>query len=73
MTIQGIDCKIVNRLGKRAEIEVEGQKITIPSDFVPNDAGTGATLKLFFLNSGEANLEEKKMAKAILEHILNGG
>lgn len=72
MTIQGIECKILVRQGKRAEIEIEGQKLLIPSDFIPSDACSGQTLKLFFLNSDEANLEEKKMAKAILEHILNG-
>ncbi|MGA2667100.1 MAG: hypothetical protein ABSE91_03405 [Patescibacteria group bacterium] len=72
MTIHGIECKVISRQGKSAEVEIEGQKITVPAEFIPESVKAGRELKLYFLDSDEAAGQEKKLAKSILEQILNG-
>lgn len=77
MTIQGIDCKIIEKRGKKALIEIDGpdgekQKISIPSENIPQKALPGQSLKIFVLENNEALISQKKLAKAILEEILNG-
>ena len=77
MTIKGLEAKLVGRKGKIAEIEIEGpagasQKVSVPAEILPANSEVGQTLNLYFMNSQEGTLQEKKLAKAILEEILNG-
>ncbi len=72
MTINGIPCKVLEKQGKKATIEIDGQKIIIASDLLPERVMAGSLIKLFFLNPEEASIQEKKLAKSILEQILNG-
>ncbi len=72
MTISGIECKVLKKIGKKAEIDVEGQTITISGEYLPKSLIEGQALKLYFLLPEEAALQEKKLAKSILEQILNG-
>lgn len=72
MTIKGLEVKLVGRKGKVTEIEIEGQKITVPSEYLPASAEIGSYLNLYLMNSQEGTLQEKKLAKSILEEILNG-
>jgi len=77
MTIKGLEAKIIAKKGKIAEIEIEGpegasQKISIPSDFLPANFEVGRLINLYFTNSTEGILQEKKLAKEILSEILNG-
>lgn len=67
-----MEAKVIAKKGKLVEIEIEGQKITIPQDFLPAELEVGKPLSLYFTNSQEGILQEKKLAKAILEEILNG-
>ena len=72
MTIKGLEVKLVAKKGKMAEIEIGDQKITLPSEYLPSSAVVGSSLNLYFTKSQEGTLQEKKLAKAILEEILNG-
>ncbi len=77
MTIKGLEVKVIAKKGKLAEIEIEGpegasQKISVPQDFLPANFEVGQIFSLYFMNSQEGTLQEKKLAKAILEEILNG-
>ena len=72
MTIKGLEVKLVAKKDKIAEIEIGEQKITIPSEYLPSSVPVGSSLNLYFTQSQEGPLQEKKLAKAILEEILNG-
>ena len=72
MTTNGLICKVLEKKGKRAKIEVEGQSLEVPAEALPKDANEGEVVKIFFLSSDQASLQEKKLAKLILEEILNG-
>jgi len=72
MTTNGLKAKIIEKKGKRVKIEVEGQPLEVPADFLPAEIKEGQELKLFFLSSEQASIQEKKLAKFILEEILNG-
>lgn len=72
MTIKGLGAKLVGRKGKIAEIEIEGQKVSIPAEILPAHSEVGQTLNLYLMNSQEGTLQEKKLAKEILSEILNG-
>lgn len=72
MTINGLEAKLLAKNGKIAEIEIEGQKVNINSEFLPQTLKVGESANLYFMSSKEAGADEKKLAKAILEEILNG-
>lgn len=72
MTIKGIEAKIIAKNSKIAEIEIEGQKINISREYLPSSLEVGQSTSLVFMNSKDADLGEKKLAKEILEEILNG-
>jgi len=72
MYFNGIDCKIIKKEGKYAEVEIEGQKVSISSEFLPTSAKDGETVRLYFFAASDGQLEEKKIAKHILNEILNG-
>lgn len=72
MTIQSITCKLIEKKGKRAEIEIEGQKIIISSEYLPLAVKNGENLQLCFSSEHSAKMKEKELARAILEEILNG-
>jgi len=72
MNINGIDCKIIKKEGKIAEVEIEGQLVSVPSELLPPSAKVGETVKLYFFAASDGELLEKKIAKHILEEILNG-
>ncbi len=67
-----INCKILEKKGKKVEVEIEGQKVIVPQDIIPNTLSKDKTLKIIFLNSSESVITEKILAKTILEEILNG-
>lgn len=71
MTINGLDCKLIEKRGKKAEIEIEGQRILVPTDYLPLSVSVGENLQLCFLSEKDAKIKEKELAKAILEEILN--
>lgn len=72
MTINGLEAKIIAKKGKMTEIEIGGQKINISQDFLPANIAVGEEVNFYIANSGDGVLQEKKLAKAILEEILNG-
>lgn len=72
MTIKGLEAKIIAKKGKNTEIEIEGQRIAVPSEYLPASFEVGSSLNLYLMNSQEGTLQEKKLAKEILSEILNG-
>jgi len=72
MTFKGIDCKLIKRNGDKAEVEIDGQKVIINHDNIPTTVSEGSNCQLYFLDAKESNIQEKKIAKSILEEILNG-
>jgi len=72
MTTNGLICKVLEKKGKRVKIEVEGQQLEVSAYILPADVKEGQELKIFFLDTDQASLQEKKLAKLILEEILNG-
>jgi hypothetical protein len=72
MTINGLKAKLVEKKGKIAQIEIEGQKIEVAAEFLPPNVGIGGELRLYFSSADEGTISEKKLAKSILEEILNG-
>ena len=72
MTINGLICKLIERKGKKAEVEIEDQRIVLSSQNLPASVKDGENLKLYFFASEEAKIKERGLAKSILEEILNG-
>lgn len=72
MNIKGIDCKILKKEGKIAQVEIEGQPVSVSSELLPISSKTGETIRLYFFDASSGELEEKKIAKHILNEILNG-
>lgn len=72
MTINSLSCKLIDKKGKKAEIEIEGQMVNISSDYLPRSLEIGEEIKLHFLSVNQEKLHEKELAQAILEEILNG-
>ncbi len=72
MTIQSIPVKLIERKGKRVELEIEGQKLDLPSEYLPDSIQAGEIAQLCFLTAKDAKIKEDNLAKLILEEILNG-
>ena len=72
MAINSITCKLIEKKGKRAEVEIDGQKIFIGSENLSANIKNGDNLELCFSDAETAKMKEKELAKAILEEILNG-
>lgn len=73
MTINSISCKLIEKKGKSAEIEIDGQKITVPTENLPSGVKVGENFELCFVSHESAQMKENVLARAILEEILNGG
>lgn len=72
MTINGLPCKLLEKKGKKAEVEVEGQILVIPANFLPSGIKNNEVFFVHFSDEKTAKAQEKKIAQAILEEILNG-
>ena len=69
--MNSLDCKILAKSGDRAEVEIASQKLAVPVKYLPSSSQVGDTFLIFLFKKDEG-LTDKKMAKAILEEILNG-
>jgi len=72
MTINGLSCKLIDKKGKKAEIEIEGQIVNVSSEYLPQSLKIGEEIKVHFLSVNQEKLHEKELAQAILAEILNG-
>lgn len=72
MDIHGINCKILTKNGKNAEIEISGQRINISTESLPKTAQVGDVISLYFLKNNDDELTDKKLAQLILEEIMDG-
>lgn len=69
---KGIEAKIVEKGETKSLLEVAKQRLILDSVLLPEKAAQGAKIKLYFLLDEEVVTSEKKLAKIILEEILNG-
>jgi len=67
-----LQAKVLAKNDKIGEIEINGQKITLPVEYLPNDVESGQNISINIFNPNPSTIQEKKLAKAILEEILNG-
>lgn len=67
-----LTCKIVAVKGEMVEIQIEGQTITLSKKFFSEVLSEKDQFQLFLFNPKCPNLNEKQLAKSILEEILNG-
>lgn len=72
MSQKSIEAKIIEKKGDKTVLEINKQQVNVASNCLPDSASQGKTLKLYFLNPEEAVTSDKKLAKVILEEILNG-
>lgn len=69
MTINGLSCKYLEKKGKKAELEIEGQIVAVSSDYLPADINPGQEIEIRFFSSNGSDEEAKRLAKAILKEI----
>jgi hypothetical protein len=67
-----IACKLIAKHGKKAEIEIEGQRLEVSSDCLPASLKDNEEFSIYFLSQNEAKMKEGELAREILEEILNG-
>jgi len=72
MTIKGLTAKIVEKKGKITQIEIEGQALCVPTEFLPEKVVAQDEVKIYFSTAADATVSEKQLAKSILEQIMNG-
>lgn len=66
-----LTCKIIKKEAETAEIEINGQILAVPAATLPDSTPPGKVFNIFLINPDEA-IADKKLAKTILEEILNG-
>lgn len=65
-------CQIIEVKGDKVQVEVEEQVITVSKKYFPEHLTEKDQFQLFIFNPKYPSLNENKLAKAILEEILNG-
>lgn len=65
--------KIVSISEKEVKVEIEGQPLSLSKKYFPESLTLKNTFKLFLFNGrNPEKIEDKNLAKLILEEILNG-
>lgn len=72
MIQKSIEAKIVEISEEKTLLEIEKQRLSVNLSRLPKKALKGDKIKLYFLNPEEMVSSDKKLAKIILEEILNG-
>lgn len=67
-----VEAKIIEKGESKTILEIEKQKLVLKSDDLPEESAKGEKLKAYFISPEEGVSSEKKLAKTILEEILNG-
>jgi hypothetical protein len=65
-------CTIKKKRDIKIEVEIEGQTLSLPKSSLPKEIQEGDVFNLYFLGKNPKEVEEKQLAKYILEEILNG-
>jgi hypothetical protein len=58
MNIHGLICKILERKGKKVELEIEGQKVAISTEYLPAGCESGSSLRLYILSENDGLVHE---------------
>lgn len=68
-----LSLKIIEITEKEVTAEIEGQSLKLPRKYFSEDLMTKNSFKVFLFNSkNPEKIEDKHLAKLILEEILNG-
>jgi len=67
-----LTCKIIAIKGEKVEIKIQDQIITVNRNYFPEFLSEKDQFQLFLFNPKYPNLNEKHLAKSILEEMLNG-
>ena len=67
-----LTCKIIAIKGENVVIKIEEQVVTVSRKYFPEVLSEKNEFELFLFNPKYPNLNEKYLAKSILEEILNG-
>jgi len=66
-----LKCKIIEKKGEKVLVEIDNQIITLPKESFPENLKINDEFHVNFWN-GKTECQDKKLAKEILEEILNG-
>ena len=68
-----LSLKIISISEKEVTVEIEGQSLNLDRKYFPETLTTRNSFKLFLFNQkNPEKIEDKHLAKLILEEILNG-
>lgn len=67
-----LTCKIGAILGDEVEVEIEGRKVQLPKSSFPSNIKEKDQFQLFLYSSKNPGVQDKDLAKSLLEEILNG-
>lgn len=67
-----LNCKICAKHGDLLEVEIEGEKVNLPACVFPSGTKEKDQFQLYIHSNKYPTLDDKQLAKSILEEILNG-
>ena len=67
-----LSCKIIAIKGDEVDVEIAHRRLTLDKKYFPTVLTDKDEFQLFLFNPKYPNLNEKALAKSILEEILNG-
>lgn len=67
-----LNCKICAAHGDLIEVEIEGRKIELSKNAFPSGTKEKDEFQLYLHSNKYPTLDDKQLAKSILEEILNG-
>ena len=70
--MSNLNCKICAAHGDLFEVEIDGQKINLSAKVFPVGAKEKDQFQLYLHSNKYPTLDDKQLAKSILEEILNG-
>lgn len=64
--------KIISQESGKTVLEIAKQRIIVKNEVLPEPMAKGKVLRLYLVDADAGVAEDKKLAKTILEEILNG-
>lgn len=70
--MSNLNVKIGAKTGDLFEVEIEGNKLTLPISSFPSGAKEKDQFQLYLHSNKYPTIDDKQLAKTILEEVLNG-
>ncbi|AKM82163.1 MAG: hypothetical protein UT28_C0001G0354 [Berkelbacteria bacterium GW2011_GWE1_39_12] len=67
-----LTCKIGVKTGDEIEVEIEGRKVSLPASSFPSCLKEKDQCHLYLYSSRSPGVDDRNLAKSLLEEILNG-